>query len=114
MADKKATRLAKMNAQSSKRGTHIHIHSSYVSIQDLLNERGDEYPSISELDSFDHSNRFHDKKEIKRYNRLFNLPSNLELIHSEGGDRNVIGTPKGCVSTGIPSWLVLDSPFMNS
>ena len=74
MADKKAAKLAKMNAQSSKRGTPIYIHSSYVSIQNLLNERGDEYPSISELDSFDHSNRFCEKKEIKRYNRLYNLP----------------------------------------
>ena len=65
MADKKAARLSKMNAKSSKRGTPINIHPSYMSIPDLLNERGDEYPSISELDSFDHSNRFHDKKEIK-------------------------------------------------
>ena len=93
MADKKAARLAKMNAQT-RTGTHIIIHSPYVSIQDLLNERGDEYPSVSELDSFDHSNRFHDKKEIKKYNKLFNLPSYLELIHPEGGDRTCHWDPQ--------------------
>ena len=93
MADKKTTRLAKMNTQA-RRGTHIIIHSPYVSIQDLLNERGDEYPSVSELDSFDHSNRYHDKKEIKKYNRLFNLPSYLELVHPEGGDRTCHWNPQ--------------------
>ena len=85
MVVKKAARLAKMNAPSSRRGTSIFIIFSYKSIPDMLNERGDEYPSISDLDSYDHSNNFHDLRGFRRYNKLYNMPSNLELRHPKGG-----------------------------
>ena len=76
-----------------RRGTSIFILSSYKLIPYMLNEMGDEYPSISDLDLYDHSKKIHDLREIKRYNKLYNLPSNLELRHPDGGDRTCHWNP---------------------
>lgn len=46
MEDQDLERLDKMN--TSKRGTIIHIYSyTYSSLIDMINVRGDEYPSLS-------------------------------------------------------------------
>lgn len=58
MANKKAKRLANLSAQS-KWGNSISIHSSYISIQNMLNEHGDEYPTLSELNSNNYPNKYH-------------------------------------------------------
>ncbi|KAL8134593.1 hypothetical protein AgCh_009569 [Apium graveolens] len=52
MADRDLTRLGKMN--TSKRGTSIQIQSPYTSLIDMINSRGEEYPSLSEFDSYNH------------------------------------------------------------
>lgn len=76
MADRDQQRVAKMN--NSKRGTLIKIRSlSYTSLIDMINLRGDEYPYLSHLDSYNHSNTFHkEDNRILNFNRLYKLPPN--------------------------------------
>ncbi|KAK1387033.1 hypothetical protein POM88_015211 [Heracleum sosnowskyi] len=87
MADRASQRLQKMNS-ASKRGTPIPIRSKYMSLHDMINERGDEYPSVSALDSYDCSNRFHDVDMIKDYNKMYRVKAPLKLVPAGPGDRS--------------------------
>lgn len=59
MADKNPERIVKANS-ASKRGTEIPIWSSYISLIEMINLRGEEYPFDAKLDFFDYCNKFHD------------------------------------------------------
>lgn len=77
MADRYQLRLAKIN--SSKRGTFIEIRSlSYSSIIDMINLRGDEYPSLSNLDSYNHGNTF--MKKITEFLILIDYINSLHTL----------------------------------
>ncbi|KAK1379480.1 hypothetical protein POM88_026224 [Heracleum sosnowskyi] len=86
MDDRATQRLQKMN-QASKRGI-ITIHSSYMSLQDMISERGDEYPSMSHLDSFDCSNKFHEVDKIRDYKKMYRVKTPLRLVPAGPGDRS--------------------------
>ncbi|KAK1405590.1 hypothetical protein POM88_005195 [Heracleum sosnowskyi] len=85
MFDKAAQRLQKMN-KASKRG--IIIRSSHMSLQDMTLERSDEYPSMSHLDSFDCSNKFHEIDKIRDYNKMYRIKSPYRLVPAGPGDRS--------------------------
>ncbi|KAK1397069.1 hypothetical protein POM88_006932 [Heracleum sosnowskyi] len=87
MADRASQHLQKMNS-ASKRGTPIPIRSKYMSLHDMINERGDEYPSVSALDSYDCSNRFHEVDMIKDYNKMYRVKAPLRLVPAGAGDRS--------------------------
>ena len=54
----------------------------------MINTRGDEYPSLSHLDSYNHSNTFHEEDgRIANFNRLYKLPSHLRIEPALPGDR---------------------------
>lgn len=80
-------RLSKMNA-ASKRGNSITICSSYSSLIDMINQRGDEYPSNAPIDSSNHTNTFNDIKEIENLNKVYKLHYDLKLIKAGPGDRS--------------------------
>ncbi|KAK1392319.1 hypothetical protein POM88_011375 [Heracleum sosnowskyi] len=85
MSDRAAQRLQKVN-QASKRG--ITIRSSHMSLQDIILERSDEYPSVSHLDSFDCSNKFHEVDRIRDYNKMYRVKSPYRLVPAGLGDRS--------------------------
>ena len=91
MAEQPVDRLALMNAASqsraSKKGTIIPIHSSYMSLIDMINVRGDDFPSNAKFDSYDHCNKFHEDDTIASYNSLFNIPPGYRLVKPSPGDR---------------------------
>lgn len=79
MAYRKAGRLAKMNA-ASRRGT-ISIRSHYTSIQELLNERTEDYPTQTHLEAYNYKNIFHKLSKIKKYQKLYSIPDYIEIGH---------------------------------
>ncbi|KAL8098358.1 hypothetical protein AgCh_031208 [Apium graveolens] len=86
MADRDLARLGKMNV--SKRGTDIQIQSPYTSLINMINSRGDEYPSLFELDSYNHGNTFHELEDrIESLNTLYKLPPYLRITPAAPGDR---------------------------
>ena len=87
MEDKKAARLALINS-SSKKGNDFPIHSNYQNLIDIINTRGDEYPSDSHLDSFDHANTFHDSAELKKIEKLYLISAPYSLALAEPADRS--------------------------
>ncbi|KAK1382001.1 hypothetical protein POM88_019736 [Heracleum sosnowskyi] len=98
MADRSAQRLQKVN-QASKRG--IIIRSPTMSLQDMILERSDEYPSVSDLDSFNHSNRFHDADKIADYKNMYRIRSPYRLVPAGPGDRSCHWRPDAlCVYRG--------------
>lgn len=84
MEDKAKARLAKMNSASSK---GISIRSPYMSLIEMLNERGDDYPSLAELDAYNCCSTYHYSEEIARYNKLFKMKPPYKLVLAEPGDR---------------------------
>ncbi|XP_074336556.1 uncharacterized protein LOC141673711 [Apium graveolens] len=85
MADKNSERAAKI-ASASKRGKDIEIRSSYMSLIDMINTRGDEYPSTAHLDSFNHCNTWHNI-DFNKLNARYNVPPPFRLVPVSGGDR---------------------------
>ncbi|XP_074337329.1 uncharacterized protein LOC141674523 [Apium graveolens] len=85
MADKNSERAAKI-ASASKRGKDIDIRSSYMSLIDMINTRGDEYPSTAHLDSFNHCNTWHNI-DFNKLNARYNVLPPLRLVPVSGGDR---------------------------
>ncbi|KAK1400169.1 hypothetical protein POM88_010032 [Heracleum sosnowskyi] len=85
MSDRAAQRLQKTN-QASKRG--ITIRYSHMSLQDMIIERGDEYPSVSHLDSFDCNNKFHEIDMIRDYNKMYRVKAPYRLIPAGPRDRS--------------------------
>lgn len=59
MVDTAAICLSKMT-YASKSGNPTLIRSLYMPFSNLINERGDDYPSDAHLDSYDHANTFHE------------------------------------------------------
>ncbi|KAL8155484.1 hypothetical protein AgCh_000754 [Apium graveolens] len=87
MADRDLAKLAKMN--SLKRGTAIQIRPPYTSLINMINTRGDEYPSLSDLDSYNHDNTFHELDgRIEAFN---NMP---KISHIFYGNSIVENNPK--------------------
>lgn len=75
---------------SSKRGTTILIRSNYLSIQEMLNGCGDDYHSLSELDSYDYGHGFRDAKILNTYNKLYNFSPNHKFVFADPSDRSCI------------------------
>ncbi|KAK1380945.1 hypothetical protein POM88_027689 [Heracleum sosnowskyi] len=99
MADRSASRLQKMN-QASKRG--IIIRSPTMSLQDMILERSEVYPSVSHLDSFNHSNRFHDADAIANYKNMYKIRPPYRLVLAEPGDRSCHWRPNAlCIYKGV-------------
>ncbi|KAK1369648.1 hypothetical protein POM88_035740 [Heracleum sosnowskyi] len=99
MADRSASRLQKMN-QASKRG--IIIRSPTMSLQDMILERSDVYPSVSHLDSFNHSNRFNDADAIANYKNMYRIRPPYRLVLAEPGDRSCHWRPNAlCIYKGV-------------
>ncbi|KAK1352208.1 hypothetical protein POM88_053472 [Heracleum sosnowskyi] len=99
MADRSAQRLQKMN-QVSKRG--ITIRSSTMSLQDMILERSEEYPSVSHLDSYNHSNRFHDADKIADYKNMYKIRPPYRLVPAGPGDRSCHWRPNAlCIYKGV-------------
>ncbi|KAL8149219.1 hypothetical protein AgCh_006287 [Apium graveolens] len=84
MADKNSERAAKI-ASASKRGNDIEIRSSYMSLLDMINTRGDEYPSNAHFDSFNHYNTWHNI-DYDKLNIRYNVRPPLRLVSVDGGD----------------------------
>lgn len=107
MADRDQQRLAKMN--TSKRGTLIEIrYLFYTSLIDMINLKGEEYPFLSNLDSYNHNNTFHEEdNRILNFNRLYKLPPNLRIEPALPGDRtcqwegNTVFIYRGALVAGL-------------
>lgn len=54
----------------------------------MINLKGDEYSSLSNLDSYNHDRTFHEKDDrIANFNRLYKLPPYLRIELALPGDR---------------------------
>lgn len=84
MANQSVDNLVLMNKASksaaSKKGTPITIHSSYMSLIEMINVRGDEFPSNFKFDAYDHCNKYHENNNISDFNSFYNPPSHLKII----------------------------------
>ena len=78
MADKKMTHLAKMNV--AKKSNEFPIRSRYTSLIDMINTRGDEYPSDAHLDAHDHVSIFRDAKELDKMKTFFKIKEPFKLV----------------------------------
>ena len=92
--DRAAKRLERMTALSSQKRGNFPIRSSYTSIQELLAERGDEFKSVADLDSFNYCSVFKDAKTLSVYNRLYRLPPNHKFVFANGSDRSCHWRPE--------------------
>lgn len=59
---------------NSKKGNTINICPSYMSLIEMVNENGDEYPSLSNLVTYNYGNRIHEIETIEKYNKNYKLP----------------------------------------
>ncbi|XP_074328397.1 cyclin-D4-1-like [Apium graveolens] len=85
MADKRFTRLAKMNV--AKKSNEFPIRSRYTSFIDTINTRGDEYPSDAHLDAFDHISTFRDPNELDKMRSFFKVKELYKLVPAGPADR---------------------------
>ncbi|KAL8120200.1 hypothetical protein AgCh_017373 [Apium graveolens] len=85
MADKKMTRLAKMNV--ARKSNEFPIRSRYTSLIDMINTRGDEYPSDAHLDAHDHINALRDPKELEKLSSCFKIKKPFKLVLAGPADR---------------------------
>ena len=87
-------RFAKLAARAAKKGTPIPIHSTFMSLLEMLRERGSDFSTLEELDSYSHSSKFLDTSIISAYNEAFNFPKEYFLKKAEPGDRTCHWDPK--------------------
>ena len=92
--DRAAKSLERMTALSSQKRGNFPIRSSYTSIQELLAERGDEFKSVADLDSFNYCSVFKDAKALSVYNRMYRLPPNHKFVFANGSDRSCHWRPE--------------------
>ena len=85
MADKKMTRLAKMNV--ARKSNEFPIRSRYTSLIDMINTRGDEYPSDTHLDVNDHISIFPDAKELDKLSTYFKIKEPFKLVLTGPADK---------------------------
>ncbi|KAL8104458.1 hypothetical protein AgCh_028613 [Apium graveolens] len=85
MADKKMTRLAKMNV--ARKSNEFPIRSRYTSLIDMINTRGDEYPSDAHLDVHDHISALWDPKELEKLSSCFKIKEPFKLVLAGPADR---------------------------
>ncbi|KAL8098330.1 hypothetical protein AgCh_031188 [Apium graveolens] len=85
MADKRMTRLAKMNV--ARKSNDFPIRSRYTSLIDMINTRGDEYPSNAHLDAHDHISALRDPKELKKLSSCFRIKEPFKLVLAGPADR---------------------------
>ncbi|KAL8115868.1 hypothetical protein AgCh_022385 [Apium graveolens] len=85
MADKKMTRLAKMNV--ARKSSEFPIRSRYTSLIDMINTRGDEYPSDAHLDAHDHISVLRDPKELDKLGVCFKIKELFKLVLAGSADR---------------------------
>ncbi|XP_074329932.1 uncharacterized protein LOC141667374 [Apium graveolens] len=85
MADKKMTRLAKMNV--ARKSNEFPIRSRYTSLIDMINTRGDEYPSDAHLDAHDHISALRDPKELEKLSSYFRIKDPFKLVLAGPADR---------------------------
>ncbi|KAL8126026.1 hypothetical protein AgCh_013354 [Apium graveolens] len=85
MADKRMTRLAKMNV--ARKSNDFPIRSRYTSLIDMINTRGDEYPSDAHLDAHDHNSALRDPKELEKLSSCFKIKEPFKLVLAGPADR---------------------------
>ncbi|KAL8114444.1 hypothetical protein AgCh_021339 [Apium graveolens] len=85
MADKKMTCLAKMNV--ARKSNEFPIRSRYTSLIDMINTRGDEYPSDAHLDAHDHISALRDPKELEKLSSCFKIKEPFKLVLAGPADR---------------------------
>ncbi|KAL8121509.1 hypothetical protein AgCh_018295 [Apium graveolens] len=85
MADKNMTRLAKMNV--ARKSSEFPIRSRYTSLIDMINTRGDEYPSDAHLDVHDHISVLRDPKELDKLSACFKIKEPFKLLLAGSADR---------------------------
>ncbi|KAL8124557.1 hypothetical protein AgCh_012275 [Apium graveolens] len=85
MANKKMTRLAKMNV--ARESNEFPIRSRYTSLIDMINTRGDEYPSDAHLDAHDHISALRDPKELEKLSSCFKIKEPFKLVLAGPADR---------------------------
>ncbi|KAL8089488.1 hypothetical protein AgCh_039091 [Apium graveolens] len=85
MADKRMTRLAKMNV--ARKSNDFPIRSRYTSLIDMINTRGDEYPSDAHLDAHDHISALRDPKELEKLSSCFKIKEPFKLVLAGPADR---------------------------
>ncbi|KAL8088412.1 hypothetical protein AgCh_038260 [Apium graveolens] len=85
MDDKKMTRLAKMNV--ARKSNEFPIRSRYTSLIDMINTRGDEYPSDAHLDAHDHISALRDPKELEKLSSCFKIKEPFKLVLAGPADR---------------------------
>lgn len=96
--DRAALRFQKLQG-ASKRG--IIIRSPSMSLQDMILNRTEDFPSLSHLDSFNHSNTFHDTEKITDYNKMYRIDPPYRLVPADPGDRSCHWRPNAlCVYRG--------------
>ncbi|KAL8126038.1 hypothetical protein AgCh_013362 [Apium graveolens] len=85
MADKKMTRLAKMNV--ARKSNEFPIRSRYTSLIDMINTCGDEYPSDAYLDAHDHISALWDPKELEKLSSCSKIKEPFKLVLAGPADR---------------------------
>ncbi|KAL8088605.1 hypothetical protein AgCh_038398 [Apium graveolens] len=85
MADKKMTRLAKMNV--ARKSNKFPIRSRYTSLIDMINTRGDKYPSDAHLDAHDHISALRDQNELDKLSGCFGIKDPFKLVLAGPVDR---------------------------
>ncbi|KAL8149186.1 hypothetical protein AgCh_006264 [Apium graveolens] len=85
MADKRMTRLAKMNV--ARKSNDFPIRSRYTSLIDMINTRGDGYPSDAHLDAHDHNSALRDPKELEKLSSCFKIKEPFKLVLAGPADR---------------------------
>lgn len=86
MEDKRAACLALMN--STRKGNEFPIHSKYSNLIDMIKNRGGKYPSESHLDSFDQGNTFHNRKDLEKIQKLYNITKHFKHVLANPDDRS--------------------------
>ena len=90
MADQSNVRMRLVKAASraaSKKAMDVTIHSGYMNLVQMIAERGDEYPSLANLDSYTHTNVLVSKEVVDRLSKLYNFPAEFKLEVAEESDR---------------------------
>ncbi|XP_074355552.1 uncharacterized protein LOC141695188 [Apium graveolens] len=85
MANKRMTRLAKMNV--ARKSNDFPIRSRYTSLIDMINTRGDEYPYDAHLDAHDHISALRDPKELEKLSSCFKIKEPFKLVLAGPADR---------------------------
>ena len=74
-------------ARAAKRGNFVAVRPNFTSISDLLQEMGDEFPNVAELDAFKFSSSYVNQNSCDRLSKLYKLPSGFRFVIADPCDR---------------------------